>query len=131
MLTYKDGTVKFVVFTDDTIMTVVFVISVTTIILANIHVLILLNLVLFMMVLIFAIACAIAVFLSPILLFVYFPLVGCLGYSMIFYEAKTSTKKKYEMNDGNSLVTVNPSHKPNDHKNDIALTKIHHAEMDP
>ena len=131
MLTYKDGTVKFVVFTDDTIMTVVFVISVTTIILANIHVLILLNLVLFMMVLIFAIACAIAVFLSPILLFVYFPLVGCLGYSMIFYEAKTSTKKKYEMNDGNSLAIVNPSHKPNDHKNDIALTKIHHAEMDP
>ena len=93
MLTYEDGSVRLVIFKDDTIMTVVFMISVTTIILANIHVLILLNVILFVVVLILAIAGVIAAFLSPILLLVYFPSVACLGYFMLFYEAGASIKK--------------------------------------
>ena len=95
MLTYnsEDGSVRLVIFKDDTIMTVVFMISVTTIILANIHVLILLNVILFTVVLILAIAAVIAAFLSPILLFIYFPSVACLGYFILFYEAGSSLKK--------------------------------------
>ena len=93
MLTYEDGSVRLVIFKDDTIMTVVFVISVTTIILANIHILILLNIVLFTVVLILAIAAVIAAFLSPVLLLVYFPSVACLGYFILFYEAGSSLKK--------------------------------------
>ena len=94
MLTYKGGVVKFIIFTDDTIMTVVFMISVTIIILANIHVLILLNLVLFIVVLIFAVAGVLALFLSPILLFVYFPIAIYLCYFILFYEAGVSLKKR-------------------------------------
>ena len=96
MLTYdsEDGSVRLVIFKDDTIMTVVFMISVTTIILANIHVLILLNVILFTVLLILAIAAVIAAFLSPLILFVYFPSVACLGYFILFYEAGSSLKKR-------------------------------------
>ena len=94
MLTYENGSVRVVIFTDDPIMTAVFMISVTIIILANIHILVLLNLILFIVVIIFGLAGAIAIFLSPLLLLVYFPSVACLGYFMLFYEAGTSLKKK-------------------------------------
>ena len=50
MLTYENGTVNRAVFKDDPIMTGVFVITTLTIILANIHLLILLNLILLMVV---------------------------------------------------------------------------------
>ena len=128
MLTYKDGAVKLVIFTDDTIMTVVFVISGTIIILANIHVLILLNLVLFMVVLIFAIAGAIAVFLSHIFLFVYFPLVACLGYFLLFYEAGTSMKNKYKVSNGNNVAKL--QYKLDDRKSDIDIMEVYGVEID-
>ena len=110
MLTYEDGSVRLVIFTDDIIMTVGFMISVTIIILANIHILILLNLILFMVVLIFAVAAAIAAFLSPLLLFMYFPSVACLGYFMLFYEAGSSLRKK----GGRSDLTKSSAYKLND-----------------
>ena len=105
MLTYENGTVKVVIFTDDDIMTGVFMISVTTIILANLHVLILLNLVLLMVVLIFALAFAIAAFLSPLLLFIYFPSVACLGYFMICYDGRSSSKTKQKRPRGSKKMT--------------------------
>lgn len=94
MLTYQNGVVKLVIFACDDIMTAMFMISVTIIILANIHVLILLNVVLFMVILIFALAFTVTVFLSPLLLFVYFPMVAFLGYFMFCYEAGAVLKKK-------------------------------------
>ena len=54
MLTYDHGTVELAVFTGDWIMTGVFVIAVLTIVLANIHLLILLNLILLMVVVVLA-----------------------------------------------------------------------------
>ena len=105
MLTYENGTVKLVIFTDDDIMTGVFMISVTTIILANLHVLVLLNLVLLMVVLIFALAFVIAAFLSPVLLFIYFPSVACLGYFMICYDSRTSSKTKQKRLRGSKKMT--------------------------
>ena len=93
MLTYEDSIVKLVIFADDDIMTVLFMISTTTIILANIHVLILLNIVLFAVVLFFAIAVVIAFFLSPLLLFIYFPTVAVLGYCAVCYSSRVPVEK--------------------------------------
>lgn len=96
MLTTENGSVKLAVFSDDNIMTVVFMISATTIILANVHVLILLNIILLVVVVIFILAIGFALFLSPILLFVYFPVVIYLGYFMLFYEAGAKLKNRHQ-----------------------------------
>ena len=95
MLTYdsEDGSVRLVIFKDDPIMTSVFMISVTAIIVANIHVLVLLNIILFIVLLVLGLAVVIAAFLSPVLLLVYLPSVACLGYFILFYEAGSSLKK--------------------------------------
>ena len=95
MLTYdsEDGSVRLVIFKDDPIMTSVFMISVTTIIVANIHVLVLLNIILFIVLLVLGLAVVIAAFLSPVLLLIYLPSVACLGYFILFYEAGSSLKK--------------------------------------
>ena len=125
MLTYEDKTVKLVIFKDDTIMTIAFMISVPIIILANIHVLILLNIVLFMVLLIFAVAAAISLFLSPILLFIYFPMVACFGYFMLFYEAGASLKSKHKTRDRNHISKK--SYELKDHNGN---TDIVHVEID-
>ena len=97
MLTYENGSVRLAVFTNDSKkFTAVFVISIITIIIANIHVLLLLNIILFIVVIIFAIAAVITVFLSPILLFLYFPTIACLGYSYLFHESRSASKQKSE-----------------------------------
>ena len=118
MLTYKNGKVEFAVFTDDIIMTVAFMISVTTIIIANIHVLILLNLVLLLFMLFISLAVAIVAFVSPFILLVYFPLVACLGYFMICYEGGSALKKQRQPKDdingqlnGDSVKKSDLSHK--------------------
>ena len=88
-----EGTVKLVVFKGDDIMTTVFVISVIAIIIANIHVLILLNVVLLVVILILAITVAIAVFVSPLILCVYFPSIALTGYYMLCIDpSKISLK---------------------------------------
>ena len=48
MLTYENGSVRLVVFTDDNIMTAMFVISIIVIIIANIQALVMLNIIMFM-----------------------------------------------------------------------------------
>ena len=81
MLTYdsEDGSVRLVIFKDDPIMTSVFMISVAAIIVANIHVLVLLNIILFIVLLVLALAIVIAAFLSPVLLLIYLtPVVACM-----------------------------------------------------
>ena len=95
MLTCENGNVKFAVFSGDDIMTAVFMISATTIILANIHVLILLNIILLLVLLIFILAVGIALFLSPMLLLVYIPVVVYLGYFVLFYELGSVLKSRY------------------------------------
>ena len=87
MLTYvpDEGTVKFVVFTGDNVM-ITFMISVTVMTAANIHLLNLLNTVSLVVMLILVIAIAIAVFLSPVLLCVYFPSIALTGYAMLCVE---------------------------------------------
>lgn len=95
MLTSKNGIVKLAVFSDDLLMTVVFVISATIIILANIHILILLNVILFTVVLIFVLAFGIAMFLSPLLLLIYIPVIIYLGYFVLFYQIGASLKSKH------------------------------------
>ena len=80
MLTYENGSVRLVVFTDDNKMTAMFVVSIIVVIIANIQALILLNIILLMVIVIFAIAVVIAAFLSPLLLLVYFPTIACLGF---------------------------------------------------
>lgn len=96
MLTTDNGRVKFAVFSGDDIMTVVFMISATTIVLANIHVLILLNIILLVMIVIITLAIGIALFLSPILLFAYFPVAIYLGYFILFYEAGSLLKTRHQ-----------------------------------
>ena len=102
MLTYKNGKVEFAVFSDDIIMTATFMISVTTIILANIHVLILLNVVLLLFVLFISLAVAIVAFVSPFILLIYFPFVAFLGYYLLFYECGSCLKTKEHLKGGNN-----------------------------
>ena len=90
MLTYENGSVRFAVFMGDNHITIMFVISILTIIIANIHSLILLNIVLFLTLACFFIAAALALFLLPLLLFVYFPILTCLGYSLFFYDTRSA-----------------------------------------
>ena len=94
MLTYENGSVRLVVFTDDNNMSAIFVISIIIIIVANIHALILLNIVLVIVIVVFAMAVAIAAFLSPLLLLIYFPTVACLGFNLIYLDTGGLLKHK-------------------------------------
>ena len=125
MLTYENGVVKLAIFADDDIMTAMFMISVTIIILANLHILILLNVVLVMVILIFAIATAITVFLSPLFLFVYFPMVAFLGYFMLCYEAGAVLKKKKNSDKENLNL---PLREPKEHNGAVDNTIMENIE---
>ena len=102
MLTYENGSVRFVVFTDDNKMTAMFVVSIIVIIIANIQALVLLNVILLFTVACLAVAIAIAALISPFLLFVYFPIMACLGYSLFFYDIKSASKE----NSGNGTIDL-------------------------
>ena len=116
MLTYEEDTVKLAVFQEDNVITSVFILAVTVIILANIHVLILLNIVLVMVLVIFATSLAIALFLLPVLLLIYCPIVASLGVTMLCYDTQQlirSIRKKYKSRQGReqgielTMVTFN------------------------
>jgi hypothetical protein len=94
MLTYENGSVRLVVFTDDNKMTAMFVVSIIVIIVANIQALVLLNVILLMVIAIFAMAAVIAAFLSPLLLLVYFPTIACLGFTFGFIDTRALIKHK-------------------------------------
>ena len=102
MLTYENGSVRLVVFTDDKKMTAMFVVSIIVIITANIQALVLLNVILLFTVACLAVAIAIAALISPLLLFVYFPIMACLGYSFFFYDTKPASKE----NSGNGKIDL-------------------------
>ena len=106
MLTLENGSIKLVVFRGDNIMSTAFTISVTVILLANIHVLILLNFILATVVLVVVIAAAIALFLSPLLLLVYVPMVVFLSYFLLFYEVGTVVVKRYKLNLINKQLSI-------------------------
>ena len=117
MLTYisEEGTVKFVVFTGDNVMTTIFVISVAVIILANIHLLVLLNTVLLVVIVILVIAIAIAVFLSPIILCVYFPSVALTGYAILCIEPSRISQKcaRHKAKKDKGMTIRNPAFEMN------------------
>ena len=117
MLTYENGSVRLVVFTDDNKMTAVFVVSIIVIIVANIQALVLLNIILLFTVGCFAAAVAIAALLSPLLLFVYFPIMTCLGYSLFFYDARSVLKESRGM-DMNGLT--DPSYRISDNSDTVS-----------
>ena len=102
MLTYENGSVGFVVFTDDNKMTAIFVVSIIVVVIANIQALVLLNVILLFTVACLAVAIAIAALISPLLLFVYFPVMACLGYSLFFYDTKSTSKE----NSGNGTIDL-------------------------
>ena len=94
MLTYENGSVRLVVFTDDSKMTAVFVVSIIVIIIANIQALVLLNIILVMTIAIFAMAVLIAAFLSPLLLLIYVPTIACLGFNFAFHDIRVLINHK-------------------------------------
>ena len=94
MLTYENGSVRLVVFTDDSKMTAVFVVSIIVIIVANIQALVLLNIILVMTIAIFAMAVLIAAFLSPLLLLIYIPTIACLGFNLAFHDIRALINHK-------------------------------------
>ena len=94
MLTYENGSVRLVVFTDDSKMTAVFVVSIIVIIVANIQALVLLNIILVMTIAIFAMAVLIAAFLSPLLLLIYVPTIACLGFNFAFHDIRVLINHK-------------------------------------
>ena len=98
MLTYKDGAVSIVIFQDDHIMTVAFLVAAVCIIVANIHVLVLLNFVLVIFIAIGAFYVLYAIMVSPLILLVYFPSVGILGYVYLFADCLKQKKIREERN---------------------------------
>ena len=76
------------VFTDDNIMTAIFVVSIIVVIIANIQALVMLNIILLMIREIFAMAVVIAAFLSPLLLLAYFPIIASFGFTLVFVDTR-------------------------------------------
>ena len=94
MLTCEDGSVKLAIFREDNVMTSIFMISIITTVIANLHVLILLNIVLVSSVFIVAMIVTIATFISPVILFVFIPIIAFLGYLMLIATVKNKCKQK-------------------------------------
>lgn len=88
MLTYKNNVVQIVVFRGDDVMSVCFVLAVIVIVIANLHVLLLLNFLLLVMLLIGIAFCMVSFSAVLILLFVYLPAVGLVGYLLLFQDCK-------------------------------------------
>ncbi|XP_064398698.1 uncharacterized protein LOC135345231 isoform X2 [Halichondria panicea] len=94
MLTNDEAGVRLVVFQNDPFMTSAFVIATSVIVIANIHVLILLNFLLLVMVFVGIIAIFYSFALIPIILLVYMPMVGFVGYYFIFKKSVGNCRKK-------------------------------------
>ena len=110
MLTYENGSVKLVVFTDDNIMTAMFVVSIIVFIIANIQALVMLNIILLMVIAIFAMAVVIAAFLSPLLLLVYFPTIACLGFMLVFVDTRRAFME-HKMGSDASIIASDSTQK--------------------
>ena len=92
MLTYEDGSIKVIIFSDDNLMTAVFLLSVLTFILANIHLLILVNLTLLVGLIFLAITALITLILMPLIVFVYLPSMALLGYCLSCIQPRSLTR---------------------------------------
>ena len=87
ILTYDGEQVTLVILQDDIIFTCIFFVAIPCLLIANLHILILLNGLLAIIFLTFFIVILFGVFIAlPVLLFVYFPLVGILGYSLLLKQ---------------------------------------------
>lgn len=86
LLTYENGTIKFITLgEDDIIFTSIFSISISIILIANLHILLLLNSILLIALLTLFICIALFVFaVLPVMLFIYFPAIGLLGHALLF-----------------------------------------------
>ena len=104
MLTVEDGSVTVAVFKDDNLMTSFFVIFVIVVFIANIHILILFCLIIVTVVLAVASTITFAILLSPIVLLIYVPTLGCLGYCMIFREVQQFLGKRYKRPDKEAMA---------------------------
>ena len=125
MLTYQDGAVSIVVFQDDHIMTVAFLVSALCIIVANIHVLVLLNFLLLIIVTILALSILFAMFMSPLVLFLYFPVIGVIGYAYLFTDCGCCKRKK-ETEDASDTKDANEQLE----QNGEVLENTHALEFD-
>jgi hypothetical protein len=95
ILTYNDEKIIIAILGDDTLFTYIFFIAVIVILIANLHILILLNSVLIVLLLIIAGVTFTAIFIIlPVLLFIYIPIVGLLGYSLLLKQLFTSSKNR-------------------------------------
>ena len=95
MFTYKDGTVQLVVFQDDHILSIMFVISVLSIIIANIHVLILLNMLLIIIAFVAGCTFFLVLAFSPFILLIFLPILALCGYFFMCKDCFSSMIKKH------------------------------------
>ena len=95
MLTYKDGTVQLVVFQDNHILSIMFVISVLSIIIANIHVLILLNMLLIIIAFVAGCTFFLVLAFSPFILLIFLPILALCGYFFMCKDCFSSIIKKH------------------------------------
>lgn len=119
MLTYQDGVVSIVVFKDDHALTTAFLISAISILVANIHVLVLLNFLLLIIIVVLVAIIVSSIMLSPLVLCIYFPMIGVIGYAYMFkdcscfkgkekkYEPENHEVQKGDLNTGEVLVNKN------------------------
>ena len=116
MLGLNDGRVEVVVFKDDNIFSFIFVISILITLLANAHILFLLNSLLIVLSLVLVIGASIFFFIIlPLLLFVYFPVIGILGYSLLAKSLNTLSNSKKNLNDSVTLKENYFDHERNEY----------------
>ncbi len=93
MLTNDENGVRLVVFQEDDFLTSAFVISTSVIIIANLHVLLLLNFLLLVVVVVGILAAMYSVTFLPLLLVLYLPSIGFIGYYFLFKDSAGKLKK--------------------------------------
>ncbi len=108
LLTHDETGVRLVVFQNDPFMTSAFVISTSVIVIANIHILILLNFLLLVMVFLGIFAIFYSFALIPLILLVYMPMVGFVGYYFIFKNAAGNCGKKSKYETGENETNISP-----------------------
>lgn len=98
ILTYNGENIEIVILKDDNIYTYIFFIAVIIILIANLHILFLLNSILLIIVVILASATITVFFVILPVLLIYFPVVGLLGYSLLLKQLCTSNKNTNTVN---------------------------------
>ena len=103
IFTYNNGHVELIILKGDDLYTSIFFIAAIVILIANLHILLLLNSLLLLLLLFFVISVSFICFVVlPVIIFIYFPIVGLLGYALLMKQLCHSfIKEKHPKEEAN------------------------------